>query len=58
MTYRLLEVSIKDDLTSLLVILLVYICLSDDSMQASFGDDCIRICTEYNVFRSALEVNI
>jgi len=45
MTYRLVEVSIKDDLTSLLVILLVYVGLSDDSRQASFRDDCIRICT-------------
>ncbi|SCV54512.1 uncharacterized protein FFB14_13645 [Fusarium fujikuroi] len=41
MTYRFVEVSIKDYLTSLLVALLIYIGLSDDSMQASFPDDCI-----------------
>lgn len=44
MTYRFVEVSIKDYLTSLLAALLIYIGLSDDSMQAgqaSFRDDCI-----------------
>ncbi|CZR38922.1 uncharacterized protein FPRO_05886 [Fusarium proliferatum ET1] len=41
MTYRFVEVSINDYLTSLLVALLIYIGLSDGSMQASFPDDCI-----------------